>query len=176
MSNDFWQNAFGVCLWILRVEHHFDLVSLSWSRWRNSWPRVVMRVNVCMWDHVSCSHSLSLALCVCVWGCLSIHGMYFRPTSKYINMSLSSYQSNCFCFIFFHSFIHSSVCFGSFQLGSLFFHSSWQPCVPYEFMVHEMKNQILYPWSYNPKWWQIRYEHNISHLKERAGAKDELLF
>lgn len=67
MSNDFWQNAFGVCLWILRVEHHFDLVSLSWSRWRNSWPRVVMRVNVCMWDHVSCSHTPSLLLSVCAY-------------------------------------------------------------------------------------------------------------
>lgn len=69
----------------------------------------------CVCDHVSC------AVCVCVCEVVCQFMAVFWPKSKYINMSLSSYESNCFCF--FYSFIRSFVRFGSSQLffGYLFF-------------------------------------------------------
>lgn len=80
-TNSRW-NAFSVCLWILRAQHHFDLVSASCLRRRRN-SSFIMRMCV--------SNGLYMLLFVNSW-------LYFGQQQIH-QYNLSSYESNCFFFL-----------------------------------------------------------------------------
>lgn len=139
----------------------FDLVSL----WVG--PRIWQIIHCTMYSHVIC----------CSYARLFVNSWaVFWPKIKYINMSLSTPKQWFFVFrsadLLFFSLVLSNI---PFVAGSFFFcrcsiHHGY-PCVPYEIHGPWNEKSNFVTMVSHPKWWQIRYEHNISHTWEQRWRR-----